>query len=122
MDFSTESSLWEQGAFPATWDNGSVIADPWVEGGGEGSGSSSSAPFDEPFYLGIGLGVGGTNGWFVDGVAGKPWADGSLTAKGEFWAGRSSWEGSWSEGKAGAGSAFVIESVKIWQEKGWLGC
>jgi beta-glucanase (GH16 family) len=33
------------------------------------------APFDTEFYLIINLAVGGTNGYFPDGVAGKPWSD-----------------------------------------------
>ena len=31
----------------------------------------------------------GTNGWFIDGEAGKPWSDGSDNAAAEFWAGES---------------------------------
>lgn len=33
------------------------------------------APFDTEFYLIINLAVGGTAGYFPDGVAGKPWSD-----------------------------------------------
>lgn len=33
------------------------------------------APFDAEFYLIINLAVGGTNGYFPDGVGGKPWSD-----------------------------------------------
>lgn len=45
------------------------MQNPWVDG------DSQSAPFDQPFYLIIDLAVGGTSGWFPDGVGGKPWFD-----------------------------------------------
>jgi len=31
------------------------------------------------FYLILDVAVGATNGWFPDGVGGKPWLDGSLS-------------------------------------------
>ena len=49
-----------------------------MEGGkGGGGNGKNSAPFDKPFYLIMNVAVGGTNGWFPDGVGGKPWLDGS---------------------------------------------
>jgi hypothetical protein len=45
------------------------IANPWASG-------SKMAPFDKEFYLILNIAVGGTNGFFPDGVAnpgGKPW-------------------------------------------------
>jgi len=45
------------------------IGNPW-------SGGSKMAPFDKDFYLILNVAVGGTNGFFPDGVAnpgGKPW-------------------------------------------------
>ena len=48
-----------------------VTPDPWVNG------TANVAPFDQPFYLIMNVAVGGTNGWFPDGVGNKPWLDGS---------------------------------------------
>jgi hypothetical protein len=36
---------------------------------------NKNAPFDRPYYLILNLAVGGTNGYFRDGVASKPWSD-----------------------------------------------
>lgn len=38
------------------------------------------APFDRDFFLIINLAIGGTNGYFADGVASKPWSDQSERA------------------------------------------
>ena len=55
-------------------------ANPWA-------GRGPNAPFDQRFYLVINVAVGGTNGYFPDGVGGKPWADASGAAANDFWAG-----------------------------------
>jgi len=41
---------------------------------------NKNAPFDREFYLILNLAVGGTAGYFKDGVAGKPWSDMSQRA------------------------------------------
>lgn len=79
--------------------------------------SSPAAPFDQEFYLGIGLAVGATNGWFQDGLSSKPWIDTSPTAKRDFWLARESWRPSWEK------QGFLqVKSVKIWQQGGHMGC
>ena len=69
-------SFFDRGHYPATAHNGSdteaVVTNIWEEAGG-----SAAAPFDQSFYLILDLAVGGTSGWFPDGVGGKPWLDGS---------------------------------------------
>ncbi len=57
----------------------------------------------------INLAVGGTNGYFPDGVAGKPWSDKSEKAAGQFYDNKAAWINTW-----GKDSAFQIESVKVW--------
>jgi len=47
------------------------LPNPWTSGG-------KMAPFDRDFYLILNVAVGGTNGFFPDGVGnpgGKPWAN-----------------------------------------------
>lgn len=68
-----------------------------------------NAPFDSEFYLIINLAVGGTNGYFPDGVAGKPWSDHSERASAEFIENKGSWFDTW-----GDHSTFQIDSVKMW--------
>lgn len=70
---------------------------------------NKNAPFDKPFYLIINLAVGGTNGYFRDGVASKPWSDQSQRASSEFYDNKGQWFPSW-----GDHSTFQIDSVRIW--------
>lgn len=69
--------FFQRGKFPTVVANGSTfinLEDPWKNG------TRNVAPFDQPFYLVMNVAVGGTNGWFPDGVSDKPWLDGSLSA------------------------------------------
>lgn len=109
--FSTP--FWNRGDFPLTYPNGSAITNPWA------GAHSDSAPFDQDFYLILNVAVGGTNGWFVDGMANKPWVDSTHTAPTTFWAARNEWLPTW-DNKNGA--ALQVKSVKIWQQQGYNGC
>ena len=105
------SPFWQRGHFPPSDANGTRLVDPWSQTGRD------STPFDQSFYLILNVAVGGTNNWFEDGVDGKPWVDASPTAKKDFWNARDSWWPTWKE----AGQ-MEIQSVKIWQQKGYNGC
>lgn len=109
--FDFTGPLYKRGNFPQATTNGTSIVDPWTQTG------NAATPFDQDFYLILNVAVGGTNGWFEDGVAGKPWVDASQTAKKDFWDSRNQWHPTWQdEGK------MVIHSVKMWQQKGYNGC
>ena len=69
-----DKPFWQQGHFPPSDANGTRLVDPWSQTGRD------STPFDQNFYLILNVAVGGTNGWFEDGVEGKPWVDASPTA------------------------------------------
>lgn len=92
------TSFWSLGNFSANRDN------PWVD-------ASPAAPFDQRFYLIINLAVGGTNGYFPDGVGNKPWTDTSPNAMDSFWGAVNTWYPTWT-------SPFLIDSVKVWQTTG----
>lgn len=65
----------------------------------------------------LSVAVGGTNGWFADGKAGKPWVDDTWSAKRDFWEARDEWWPTWRE------KGFMqVKSVKMWQQAGWKGC
>jgi hypothetical protein len=49
-------------------------ANPWQYS------KNKNAPFDRNFYLILNVAVGGTIGYFRDGVANKPWKDNSSRA------------------------------------------
>lgn len=102
--------MWKRGDFPLSDNNGTSWVDPWTQTGHD------STPFDQNFYLILNVAVGGTNGWFQDGVAGKPWVDASPTARKDFWNARDSWEPTWTD------PAMQVKSVKMWQQQGYNGC
>lgn len=105
--------FWKRGHFPLMYSNGTAIANPWGQTG------NPATPFDQDFYLLLNVAVGGTNGWFKDGEAGKPWVDASPTAKRDFWAARDQWYPTWQNEN---GAAMQVKSVKMWQQQGYNGC
>jgi hypothetical protein len=112
--------LFQRGAFPLSDSNGSKIVDPWSHTG------RPSTPFDQNFYLILSVGVGGTNGWFQDGMSGKPWVDASQAAKKDFWDAREQWLPTW-EGEKGDGvgegrGEMVVKRVRMWQQQGYNEC
>jgi beta-glucanase (GH16 family) len=105
-----DAPFWNRGRFPQSDENGTLITNPWATG-------SAGAPFDQEFYLILNVAVGGTNGWFEDSIAGKPWVDGGPTAKLDFWKARDAWYPTWE-----TGGEMVVKSVKMWQQRGYNGC
>ena len=103
MYTSFEKPFWERGDFPGFDEEGKRIENPW---GGRGA----QAPFDQEFFLILNLAVGGENGWFEDGVAGKPWRDRSENAKKDFWGGRGTWFPTWERPQ------MEVSRVEIWQQ------
>ena len=63
--------MWTRGKFDTLSENDTTLTDPWSQTG------APNTPFDQPFYLILNVAVGGTNGWFRDGVDQKPWVDAS---------------------------------------------
>ena len=105
--FDFDVPLWPRGGFPPADGNGTALVDPWSKTG------NPATPFDQEFYLIINLAVGGTNGWFQDGDAGKPWVDSSPNAPHEFWQARDQWYPTWKDD-----GQMIVHSVKMWQQKG----
>lgn len=105
-----DEPFWTYGRFPLADKNGTRLQNPW------GTGSVTS-PFDKDFYLVINVAVGSTNGWFQDGKSGKPWLDGSRTAKKDFWSAKDQWYPTWQDG-----GFMQVKSVKMWQQSGYNGC
>ncbi|KAK3055079.1 hypothetical protein LTR09_004239 [Extremus antarcticus] len=104
-----DKPFWAKGDFPPSTPNGTSLVDPWSQTGRD------STPFDQDFYLILNVAVGGTNNWFEDGMAGKPWVNESPTAKLDFWNARDQWYPTWDHG-------MEVKSVKMWQQKGHNGC
>jgi beta-glucanase (GH16 family) len=106
-----DEPFWTYGRFPLASGNGTRLENPWASTG------SNTSPFDQDFYLVINVAVGGTNGWFTDGKAGKPWIDGSPSAKKDFYSAKDQWLPTWQ--KAGQ---MEVKSVKMLQQGGYNGC
>jgi beta-glucanase (GH16 family) len=86
-----DKPMWKRGNFPESGSNGTRLVDTWSQTGRD------NTPFDQEFYLIINLAVGGTNGWFEDGKAGKPWLNTSPNAKKDFWEAREQWYSTWKQ-------------------------
>jgi beta-glucanase (GH16 family) len=100
-----DERLWDRGNFPLQNSNGTRYVDPWAKTG------RKNTPFDQPFYLILNVGVGATNGWFENGVQGKPWVDGSRTERKDFWNSRDEWFPTWEKN-----GEMIVKSVKMWQQ------
>jgi len=83
---------------------GTTWYNPWMNG-------SNATPFDQPYYLVFNVAVGGTNGYFPDGVGGKPWTDTSAHAANDFWNARGSWQPTWQ----GDSIALQVDWVRVYQ-------
>ena len=57
--------------------------------------------------------MGGTAGYFPDGVNAKPWSDFSQRASSEFYDNKGAWFNTW-----GPQSIFQIDSVNVWDLAG----
>lgn len=98
-----KKSFWDRGDFPAVVQNGSeqiTLQNPWLKS------DNNSAPFDRPFYLIMDVAVGGTNGWFPDGVGSKPWVDTSPTAPFDFYNATDKWYKTWPDDHKERGMAI----------------
>ncbi|KAF1811333.1 concanavalin A-like lectin/glucanase [Eremomyces bilateralis CBS 781.70] len=100
-------SMWDRGNFGETIVNHSALFDPWSQT------DRANTPFDTPFYLILNVAVGGTNGYWKDGVGNKPWGDASIDAPRQFWESQGQWYPTWGEG---AKRGLTVKSVKMWSE------
>ncbi|XP_069166427.1 beta-1,3-glucan-binding protein [Procambarus clarkii] len=103
------TNFWDLSGLGSSQDN------PWRDG-------SKMAPFDQKFYIVVNLAVGGTDGYFHDGVAKnpeKPWSNGSPHAALDFWNGRESWLPTWKHGEPHISeeAALKVDYVKVWKMK-----
>mmetsp|Transcript_24109 Transcript_24109/g.33807 ORF Transcript_24109/g.33807 Transcript_24109/m.33807 type:complete len:359 (+) Transcript_24109:136-1212(+) len=99
LNVKINESFWERGG----WDN-TNYNNPWY-------GRPEVAPFDQEYYIIFDMAVGGTNGYFPDGVGGKPWSDSDPNAVNAFWSALNSWYPTWQ----GENAAMQIDWVKVWQ-------
>jgi beta-glucanase (GH16 family) len=95
---TSAQSFWHKGGWDTTsYDN------IWANRG-------NNAPFDQKFYLIFNVAVGGTGGYFPDGVGNKPWSDTDPHAVNAFNSAIGQWYPTWN----GEDSALQIDYVKVW--------
>jgi beta-glucanase (GH16 family) len=94
----TQQSFWEKGGWQSKFNN------PWT-------GRGNDAPFDQKFYIIFNVAVGGTGGYFPDGMANKPWSNSDPNAVNSFWKSESSWYSTWKQEDA----AMQIDWIKVYQ-------
>ena len=98
--------MWDYGQFSQLLVNGSTLQNPWSLTG------RANTPFDQPFYLILNVAVGATNGYFPDGVGGKPWGDGSRVAAKEYWDARNTWLPTWGNGDS---KGLTVKRVRMYR-------
>lgn len=102
LDVDISEPFWDKGKFPTSTNN------PWFN-------RSKSAPFDQEFYLIMNVAVGGTNdGYWPEGVAGKPWGNHANNAMNQFYDAKGQWYSTWQ----GESSAMQVDWIKVWQDDG----
>ncbi|ODM92568.1 Beta-1,3-glucan-binding protein [Orchesella cincta] len=99
----SNGGFWELAGFPNNMEN------PW-----RFAENAKMAPFDQKFYIVVGLAVGGTNSYFPDSATStssrKPWNNESPTAKRDFWNGREQWLKTWKSEDA----ALIVDYIRVW--------
>lgn len=93
--------MWERGGF------GDDQLNPWRN-------EPNAAPFNREFFLIMNVAAGGTNGYFPDGICGKPWANSSGAAANDFWNSRGAWYPTWNY-PATNDAAMKIDYVRVYQ-------
>jgi len=101
IDF-TEKSFWQRGLDAGVWTKD--MYNPWV-------GRGNAAPFDQEFYIVLNVAVGGTTGFFPDGVANKPWQNVDKLAAKTFWEAKNQWFPTWK----GEDAAMQVDWIKVYK-------
>lgn len=101
LQVAINETFWQRGG----WATNPALDNPWQDAG-------ENAPFDQRFYLIINLAVGGVNGYFPDGMGGKPWSDQSAHAANDFWAAADQWYPTW---RAPGAGQMEVDYVRVYQ-------
>ncbi|KAL6430253.1 hypothetical protein ACFW04_007762 [Cataglyphis niger] len=117
-DFHVYTTIWTSDGFTFLVDGeeiGRVRPDEegWMTGPNVGR---RNAPFDQEFYITLGVGVGGVR-VFPDNTTSsgspKPWRNLGAKAMLNFWNSRNEWLSTWRQ-DGGKKTAFAIDYIKVW--------
>ncbi|XP_071630436.1 beta-1,3-glucan-binding protein [Temnothorax longispinosus] len=118
QDFHVYTTIWTSNGFTFLLDNEEVgRISPDEEGWLNGLHTDrKAAPFDQEFFVTLGVGVGGIRVFPDDMLSSgiqKPWRNVNVKAMLKFWNSRNKWLPSWRRNN-GNNTAFVIDYVKVW--------
>jgi len=99
LEVPITKSFWQLGG----WDT-SNYDNPWA-------GRGNNVFFGQEFYILLNVAVGGTGGYFPDGLGNKPWSDNDAHAVNAFYNAIGQWYPTWQ----GENSAMQIDYIKVWQ-------
>lgn len=100
LNVKIDQSFWQRGG----WDKKN-FDNPW-------RGRPDNAPFDHPFYIILNVAVGGTNGYFPDGLGNKPWSNRSPHAVNEFYRAKDRWYPTWK----GEDASLRVDYIRVYQK------
>lgn len=114
-DFHTYTTIWTSDGFTFLVDGEEVGRvspdDRWMS---DSNANRKAAPFDQEFYITLGVGVGGVR-VFPDNTTSsglsKPWKNRGAKAMLNFWNSRNQWLPSWGDRDK---IAFAIDYVRVW--------
>ncbi|XP_076673603.1 beta-1,3-glucan-binding protein isoform X2 [Andrena cerasifolii] len=116
-DFHVYTTIWSRDGFQFLVDDeevGKLVPDG--DGWMNNSQFDKMAPFDQEFYITIGIGVGGIR-IFPDGTnsaeTSKPWRNLGAKAMLQFWHAKDQWLPSWKR-QNGRKTAFEIDYIRAW--------
>lgn len=119
-DFHVYTTIWTADGFKFLADGEEIgrllpTASGWLHNTNV-NGMTAIAPFDQEFYISIGLGVGGVR-VFPDNMISsgyeKPWKNVAAKAMLHFWHSKNQWLSSWRK-ENGRKTALEIDYIKVW--------
>ena len=115
-EFHVYTTIWNSDGFQFFVDYEEVGKLVPEENGWMNNQFNKMAPFDQEFYITIGLGVGGIR-IFPDGTnssgISKPWRNLGAKAMLQFWHAKNQWLPSWKR-QNGRKAAFEIDYIRVW--------
>nr|XP_012141734.1 PREDICTED: beta-1,3-glucan-binding protein-like [Megachile rotundata] len=116
-EFHVYTTIWNNDGFQFLVDGENVgTLSPGMNGWEQVNDVNKIAPFDQEFYISIGVGVGGIR-FFPDGTTNagnaKPWSNSAAKAMLQFWRARNQWLPSLKR-ENGKMATFQIDYIRVW--------
>lgn len=120
-DFHVYTTTWNENGFRFQVDGddvGEITPPPgsWLNSDLSSGNVNKMAPFDNEFYISVGLGVGGIRvfpDWTTSGRNPKPWRNLEAKAMLHFWQAQNNWLPSWMDRNGIVNSRFEVDYIKV---------